>query len=181
MSYPHLSAETVNECSRAAYAYDPDCYCVFHWAHADFPPRLHYHPLPTKWLKVGVWRCTGPGQPDRFVLAMSGDNERELLRNLSAALLTLTDGTREDASLLLTSQHEQALRKALRHPLLTMYRLLEVLDTLVPRLPRFEASTLTSHLQEAIDQRSREVYTPPKGGGWIASAPQTTQELAGHP
>lgn len=42
MSYPHLSPETANECSRAAYDYDPACYCAIHWVYADYLPRPQY-------------------------------------------------------------------------------------------------------------------------------------------
>jgi hypothetical protein len=62
--------------------------------------------------------------------------------------------------------------------MLGAHQLLRILNGLLPRLPRHETQALTTQLQQAIDQRSREVYTPPEGGGWIASVPQTTQVLA---
>jgi hypothetical protein len=117
MSYPELTPETANECSRAAYIYSPECYCVFHWGFADFLPRAQYYDRPTKWLEVAVWRCLGPDQPDRYVGAVAGYSGFELLRNLRAALSALTTGSQPDPSPL-ASDHAQQLSTDLRYPLL---------------------------------------------------------------
>ena len=100
MSYPHLSPETANACSRAAYDYDSDCYCVLHWGYADYLPRLKYKYRPTKWLEVAVWRAAGPEQPDRYVTAVAGESGPELLRKLCGALAAITAGQQPDPSIL---------------------------------------------------------------------------------
>jgi hypothetical protein len=119
MSYPHLSPETANECSQVAYAYSPDCYCVFHWGFADFLPRTQYYERPAKWLEVAVWRCLGPDQPDRYVAGVAGYTGRELLRNLRAALSAITTDAQPDPSLL-ASNHVWQLSTDLRYPLLAV-------------------------------------------------------------
>lgn len=129
MSYPHLASETANECSRAAYDYDPACYCVFHWNYADFPPKRQYHGLWTKWLQVNVWRTIPDPEQDKLVLTRHSDNGPDLLRHLRTALAAITEGQLPD-----------------------------------PSLP-------------APAPPAREPYNPPEGGGWIGSAPQTTQAL----
>jgi hypothetical protein len=177
MSYPELSVETINECSRAAFAYSTDCYCVFNWSYADYLPRPMYRETPTKWLTVSVFRCLPLEATDRHVLAVSGLNAPELLRRLREALGMLADGITSDPTLLASDHQQQVLRSALGHPMLVQYQLLKALGNLLPRLPRHEAQALTTELQEAITQRSREVYNPPEGNGWIATAPQTTEEL----
>jgi hypothetical protein len=118
MSYPELTPEMANECSRATYTYSPDCYCVFHWGFADFLPRQQYHDRPSKWLEATVWRCLGPDQPDRYVVAVASDNGRELLRNLRAALSAITTGAQPDPSLMATDHARPQLSAALRYYML---------------------------------------------------------------
>lgn len=175
MSYPHLTSETINECSRAAYAYSHDCYCIIYWACADYLPRSQYHGLATKWLCASVYRAGGSEQGDRYVVGVSADTGPELLRHLHTALETIIAGEQPDPSLLATDHAQRVLSAALGHPMLGAHQLLRILHNLLPRLPRHETQALTTQLQQAIDQRSREVYNPPEGGGWIASAPQTTE------
>ncbi|TVT39619.1 hypothetical protein FNT36_18430 [Hymenobacter setariae] len=177
MSYPHLSPETITECSRAAYAYSHDCYCIIYWACADYLPRSQYHGLATKWLCASVFRAGSLEQGDRYVVGVSAETGPELLRYLRTALEDLSSGERPDPSLLATDYAQRMLSTALSHPMLTSYQLLRILHSLLPRLPRHEAQTLTTQLQQAIDQRSREAYIPPQGNGWIALAPQTTEPL----
>lgn len=178
MSYPHLSPDTITECSRAAYTYSQDCYCVIYWACADYLPRPQYHDLATKWLCASVFRAGSLEQGDRYVVGVSADTGPELLRRLHAALDAIIDGEQPDPSLLATDLAQRVLSAALSHPMLSAHQLLRILNGLLPRLPRHETQALTTQLQQAIDQRSREVYNPPNGGGWIASVPQTTQVLA---
>jgi hypothetical protein len=177
MTYPNLSPETANECSRAAYAYSQECYCIIYWAYADYLPRPQYHGLATKWLCASVFRCGDLEQGDRYVLGVSADTGPELLRQLRTALEDLASGERPDPSLLATDYAQRILSATLGHPMLGAHQLLRALNGLLPRLPRHEAHALTTQLQQAIDQRSREVYNPPEGGGWIASAPQATETL----
>jgi hypothetical protein len=177
MSYPHLCPETANECSRAAYTYSHDCYCIIYWAYADYLPRSQYHGLATKWLCASVFRAGSLEQGDRYVVGVSADTGPELLRHLHTALEAISSGEQPDPSLLATDYAQKMLSAALGHPMLGSHQLLRILHGLLPRLPRHEAQALTTQLQQAIDQRSREVYTPPEGGGWIASAPQTTEPL----
>lgn len=118
MSYPHLSPETLTACSQAAYAYSPDCYCVFHWGFADFLPRPQYHDRPTKWLETTVWRCLGPDQPDRYVVAVASDNGRELLCNLRGALSAITTDGQPDPSLLANDHAQSQLSTTLRYSML---------------------------------------------------------------
>lgn len=177
MSYPHLSPETANECSRCAYAYDPDCYCTIYWAYTDYLPRPQYRGRPTKWLEAAVWRCIGPEQPDRFVVAATGDNGPEVLRHLRALLAELTANPKADPSRVASAEAQQQLSATLRHPMLGAGMLLHTLDKLLPDLPAHRVFDLTKRLQRVIYNRQEEVYQPPKGAGWIASAPQTTQSL----
>lgn len=177
MSYPHLSPEMVNECSQAAYAYSHDCYCIIYWACADYLPRSQYRGLATKWLCASVFRAGSLEQGDRYVVGVSAETGPELLHYLRTTLDDLASGERPDPSLLATDYAQRMLSTALSHPMLTSYQLLRILNSLLPRLPRHEAQTLTTQLQQAIDQRSREIYIPPEGGGWIASAPRTTEPL----
>ncbi|MGI4862615.1 MAG: hypothetical protein ACRYFZ_01740 [Janthinobacterium lividum] len=79
-----------------------------------------------------MWRCIGPGQPDRLVVLAYADNGPELLRDLHTALNAITQGEQPDPSL-----------PPLAPP------------AAQPRVP----------------------YIPPTCGGWIGSAPQTTQAL----
>ena len=108
MSYPHLSPEMANECSRAAYAYDPACYCAIHWVYADYLPNPQYHGLPTKWLEAYVYRNIGPGQPDRFVAVAVAESGPALLRDLHTALNAIAEGEQPDPSLL--TQRKQPTR-----------------------------------------------------------------------
>jgi len=181
MSYPHLSPEAANECSQAAYAYSPDCYCTIYWACADYLPRPQYRGRPTKWLEVAVWRCIGPEQPDRFVVAATGDTGPEVLRHLQAALAELTANPQRDLSLLASAEAQQQLSAALRHPMLGAGMLLHTLDKLLPNLPAHQVFDLTKRLQRVIGNRVADTYQPPKGNGWIATAAQTTQELNAWP
>lgn len=114
MSYPHLTPEMTNECSRAAHAYDPDCYCAIHWVYADYVPRPQYRGMPTKWLEAYVWRSIGPGQPDRFVVSAVADNGPELLRDLHTVLAAITEGEQIDPSL--PAHHEPPQRFVRRNP-----------------------------------------------------------------
>jgi len=111
------------------------------------------------------------------VVGVSADTGPKLLRHLHTALEALSSGEQADPSLLATDYAQRMLSAALGHPMLASYQLLRILRGLLPRLPRHEAQALTTLLQQAINQRSREVYTPPEGGGWIASAPRTTAPL----
>ncbi len=181
MSYPHLSTETATACSQAAYAYSPACYCVFHWGYADYLPSPKYHGRPTKWLEVAVWRTADGEQADRYVAAVAGDNAPELLRRLHEALAVLTSGEQPDPSLVASTQAQADLSAALHHPMLGAGLLLHTLDKLLPYLPAAKAQDLTTRLRRVIDNREAQVYTPPEGRGWIASAPQTTQELKAWP
>ena len=178
MSYPSLSPEVATECSRAAYVYSPECYCIIYWAYADYLPRPQYHGLPTKWLCASVFRAGSLEQGDRYVVGVSAETGSDLLRHLRTALEDLASGERPDPSLLATDHAQRVLSATLSHPMLGTHQLLRALHGLLPRLPRHETQALTTQLQQAIDQRGREVYIPPEGGGWIASAPQTTQPLS---
>ena len=160
MSYPHLSPETLAACTQAAYDYDPACYCIFHWGFADFPPQSRYYQQPTKWVEVSLYRTGEPGQADRWVLSRRSDSGPEVLRLLREALRGLADGSLLDPSLLADDHEQQVLRAALCHPMLAGHQLLRALDTLLPRLPGYEARLLTSELHRAIDQGSREAQQP---------------------
>lgn len=177
MNYPHLSPETATECSRVAYAYSHDCYCIIYWACADYLPRPQYHGLATKWLCASVYRAGGPEQGDRYVLGVSADTGPELLNNLRTALDAIINGEQPDPSLVATEHAWQQLSAVLRHPLLGTGMLLHTLDRLLPDLPVHRVFDLTKRLQRVINNREQEVYQPPEGNGWIASASQTTQEL----
>lgn len=177
MSYPHLTPETANECSRAAYAYDPDCYCTIYWACADYLPRPQYQGKPTKWLEAAVWRCIGPEQPDRFVVATTGESGPEVLRNLQAALAAIVKGEYRDPSLLASAEAQQQLSATLRHPMLGTGMLLHTLDKLLPNLPAQQVFDLTKRLQRVINNRVADTYQPPQGAGWVPTAQQTTKPL----
>lgn len=114
MSYPHLSTETLNGCTQAAYDYDPACYCVFHWNYVDFPPKRQYHGLWTKWLQVNVWRTIPDPEQDKLVLTRHSDNGPDLLRDLHTALNAITEGQLPDPSLPL--EREQPPRFVPRNP-----------------------------------------------------------------
>lgn len=114
MSYPELPTEAVNECSRAAFNYSPDCYCVFNWSYADYLPRRLYLDTPTKWLNVGVYRSIESESTDRPVVAVSGLTAPELLQRLRTALAAITTGEKPDPSL--PARHEPPRRFQCRTP-----------------------------------------------------------------
>lgn len=114
MSYPRLSAKMANECSQAAFAYSPECYCVFHWNYADFPPKMQYHGLWTKWLQADVWRTSADPQADKLVLTRHSNTGNGLLRQLRAGLAAITAGEEPDPSL--PARHELPLRFQPRKP-----------------------------------------------------------------
>lgn len=180
MSYHELPQQTADACSQAVFDYHPDCYCSFHFVHADYPPRRKYRYVGVKYLQVIVWRST-PDDSDRYVLGVSADTGPELLRQLRYLLDCLREGTRDDPSLLADADRRQALSSALRHPMLPAGLLLHALDDLAERLPATEAENLTTRLQRGTQQREREAYSPAEGGGWIPSAPPTTQQLHAWP
>lgn len=93
MSCPHLHPETIAECSQAAYAYHPACYCVFAWLNAAPPPGRKYLNYPPKWLQVNAWWAMGEGAADQHLLSVSADSGPELLRNLRTALADLGTAT----------------------------------------------------------------------------------------
>lgn len=177
MSYPTLTPEVANECSRAAHQYHPDCYCAIHWVYADYPPRQMYHELPTKWLEAYVWRCTSADQPDRFVAAAVGNSGPEMLRSLQTVMAAVVSGERPDPSLLAADHHQKLISSYLAHPLLPAAALHKAVTALLPRLPVHEARALQNELGWALSERIDQAHHPPEGGGWIASVPQTTQEL----
>ena len=177
MSYPTLSPEMATECSRAAYEYSPECYCIIYWACADYLPRPQYYGLATKWLCASLYRAGAPEQADRYVVGASAYTGPELVRNLRASLLDITTRERADPSLL-TNEHQQRLITGyLAHPMLPAAALRKAVADLLPRLPEHEARAMQTSLGWALSERIDKVYKPPDGAGWIASAPQTTQEL----
>ena len=89
MSCPHLHPDTMAECSRAAFDYNPACYCVFSWVYADPPPGRKYLGYPAKWLHVAAWRASGSETPDQYLIGVHADSGPELLRNLRGALAGL--------------------------------------------------------------------------------------------
>jgi hypothetical protein len=96
---------------------------------------------------------------------------------LHTALEAISSGEQPDPSSLSTDYAQRMLSATLGQPMFASYQLLRILNCLLPRLPCHEAQALTTQLQQAIDQRSREAYISPEGGGWIASAPRTTEPL----
>jgi len=177
MTYPHLTPETANECSRAAYAYSPECYCIIYWAYADYPPRLQYHGLAIKWLCASVYRTGDPEQGDRYVLGVNADTGPDLLRNLRGALEAIASGERPDPSLLASDQQQRLISGYLAHPMLPVAALRKAVADLLPRLPQHEVRAMQAALGWALSERLDEVYNPPEGNGWIASAAQTTEAL----
>lgn len=180
MSYHELSQQTADECSQAVFDYHPDCYCSFHFIHADYPPHRKYLYWEAKYLQVLVWRSVPEGS-DRYVLGVSADTGPEVLRQLRYGLDCLRAGTQDDPSLLADADRRQALSSALRHPMLPAGLLLHALDDLAERLPASEAENLTTRLQRGTQQREREAYSPAEGGGWIPSLARTTQGLNAWP
>ena len=121
---------------------------------------MRYHEQPTKWLDVSLYRTAAPGQADRWVLTRRSNSGPEVLRLLREALRGLADGSLLDPSRLADDHEQQVLRAALCHPMLAGHQLLRALDTLLPRLPGYEARLLTNELHRAIDQGSHEAQQP---------------------
>ncbi len=177
MSCPHLHPDTIAACSQAAHGYDPACYCLIHWSYRDAPPGRKYLQYPSKWLEASVYRSLPEGTPDRWVLAVAADTGPDLLRFLREELTAVAQGKRPDPSLLASAYYCHAVRNAITHPLLPAQQLVRSLHELAARLPNYEAEALATALEAAIDERASQAHRPPEGGGWIASAPQTTLPL----
>lgn len=177
MSCPHLHPDTLAECTQAAHGYDPACYCVIHWSYRDAPPGRKYLHYPSKWLGATVYRSLPEGTPDRWVLGVAADTGPDLLRLLQEELTAVAHGQRPDPSLLASAYYCHAVRNAIAHPLLPARQLIRSLHELAARLPHYEAEALATALEAAIDERASQAHRPPAGGGWIASAPQTTRPL----
>jgi hypothetical protein len=174
MHYTDLPQSMVQEFTQAVIAYHPDCYCQFAWILTERPPLCKYLSQPTQWLEVIVLRSMGEDKQDRYVLSAHAENSPDLLRQLRATLAEARPIHEYGPA---TSTQAYALESALCHSLLPSATRQVAIDKLLSRLPYHDAAQMVDELQQAINRRSASALRRRKGQGWIASAPQTTQEL----
>jgi hypothetical protein len=178
MCYTDLPLDMVQEFTQAAIAYHPDCYCQFGWVFVERPPLRKHLMQPTKWLEVIVLRSMGEERQDRYVLSTCAENSPDLLRQLRALLAAALPIYEYGPA---TSTQAYAIETALYHTLLPNASRQVAIDRLLSRLPHHEAQEIANELQQAISRRSVSALRRRKGQGWIASVPQTTQELNAWP